>query len=287
MALSLVVQSSYVIADDTGMEDQIPPASQAPVVVELFTAKTCVFCPQADKHLETISQTHSNVIALSCKVDFYDHSPSDMPHFCSERQKEYAMQITRGETYTPQVFLNGKDTAQVLSISEMDTAIKGYSGEGISTLRISRNRDRKTYSVNMNGEDMSQGNLNGQILYYRTIEEDQPKAGKTVKRKYKNAVIAVQGLAVKNSGENVSSDEFTFVTGDAYGDIGSDYDGFALLISDKDTREIVMAGQYDYTTPFSTIMPASGADVDEEGMAEEDIPTALEASDTAMPDQAE
>jgi hypothetical protein len=80
-----------------------------PVVVELFTSQGCNSCPQADAYFAKLSQ-RSEVVALSLPVTYWDMlgwKDTLATDANTRRQKAYAMAMSHGGVYTPQVIVDG------------------------------------------------------------------------------------------------------------------------------------------------------------------------------------
>jgi hypothetical protein len=85
--------------------------ANAPVVLELFTSQSCSSCPPADKILGELTDTHDNVIALSCNVTYWNHlhwKDTLSKNFCTARQRGYVQALKSRGPYTPQIIINGK-----------------------------------------------------------------------------------------------------------------------------------------------------------------------------------
>lgn len=83
------------------------PVDESPVVVELFTAQNCGFCPPANAYLSKLAQ-RDDVIALSFIVDYWN-SPeySHLPNH-QNRQRAYGHLIGKDRVYTPEMVIGGE-----------------------------------------------------------------------------------------------------------------------------------------------------------------------------------
>ncbi|MBC9248215.1 DUF1223 domain-containing protein [Paracoccus sp. 11-3] len=95
------------------MEEYGLTVPSLPVVVELFTSQGCSSCPPADAMLAALAND-PNVLPLSFHVDYWDYlgwaDSFARPEF-TERQELYARAAGERSLYTPQLIVDGQDTA--------------------------------------------------------------------------------------------------------------------------------------------------------------------------------
>ena len=86
-----------------------PPATQRPVVVELFTSQGCSSCPPADALLGKLAN-QPNVIALAFHVDYWDSigwSDRFAVPEAVKRQRQYVEVLGLSSAFTPQAVIDG------------------------------------------------------------------------------------------------------------------------------------------------------------------------------------
>ena len=92
-----------------------------PVVVELFTSQGCSSCPPADAMLGRLSDV-SDILPLSFHVDYWDYlgwaDSFARPEFTA-RQERYAQAAGERSVYTPQIIVDGQDTAVSLGPAQL------------------------------------------------------------------------------------------------------------------------------------------------------------------------
>jgi hypothetical protein len=110
---ALVVPALLVSATGHGQQGK---ASQAPVLVELFTSQGCSSCPPADRLLSTLrsdSKLGGRVIPLAFHVDYWNYIGWQDPFSSAQwtgRQQRYAKALGNGSrVYTPQLVVNGRE----------------------------------------------------------------------------------------------------------------------------------------------------------------------------------
>lgn len=82
-----------------------------PVIVELFTSQGCSSCPPADRLLDKLAASGTDLAPLAFHVDYWDElgwpDPFASPAW-SERQRQYATALGEGRVYTPELVVGGK-----------------------------------------------------------------------------------------------------------------------------------------------------------------------------------
>jgi hypothetical protein len=102
----------FISAQTTGA---LEPARTSFAVVELFTSEGCSSCPPADQVLAELAddakKTGRRIFPLAFHVDYWNYlgwkDPYSLPA-SSERQEQYGAALRVGQSYTPQMIVNGK-----------------------------------------------------------------------------------------------------------------------------------------------------------------------------------
>lgn len=91
-------------------EEEAPPITQAPAVIELFSATTCPYCPQAQKNFDALTAKYPELIPMVCYIDqtkMYE-DPVERP-MCGPRLLAYSGRVSNGKDGTPVFLVNGKE----------------------------------------------------------------------------------------------------------------------------------------------------------------------------------
>lgn len=113
--------NSFAATDMSPPMDSYALADAMPVVVELFTSQGCSSCPAADSMLSALSD-QPDVLPLSFHVDYWDYlgwaDSFARPEFTA-RQERYARAAGERSVYTPQMIVDGIDTAVTLGPAQL------------------------------------------------------------------------------------------------------------------------------------------------------------------------
>ncbi|SNT74308.1 DUF1223 domain-containing protein [Paracoccus seriniphilus] len=104
------------------------PIAALPVVVELFTSQGCSSCPPADAMIARLSERR-DILPLSFHVDYWDYlgwtDSFARPEF-TDRQEGYARASGERALYTPQLIIDGRDTAVAPGPAQLMSLIEGH-----------------------------------------------------------------------------------------------------------------------------------------------------------------
>jgi hypothetical protein len=112
-----------------------------PTVVELFQSQGCSSCPPANANLTAIAGRR-DILALNFAVTYWDQlgwkDGFARPEYAA-RQWSYAKAAGRGQVYTPQIIVNGRQAIVGARRPQLDQAIiAGDRGTTGPTIRVQR-----------------------------------------------------------------------------------------------------------------------------------------------------
>lgn len=169
-----------------------------PVVVELFTSQGCSSCPPADAMLAGLLD-EPDILPLSFHVDYWDYlgwaDSFARPEFTA-RQEGYAQAAGERSVYTPQIIVDGQDTAVALGPAQL-MGLVDASRVSPAMVSIQRETTGRGEAI----EVMPLSDLGGEveILLIRYAPERQVRMtagenrGKVVT--YTNVVLSLERLA--------------------------------------------------------------------------------------------
>ncbi|WP_405404774.1 DUF1223 domain-containing protein [Paracoccus sp. Ld10] len=173
------------------------PSANRPVVVELFTSQGCSSCPPADAML-TMLAGQNDVLALSYHVDYWDYlgwaDSFARPEF-TERQTAYAHAVGERSVYTPQIIVDGQDTAVAPGPAQLMGLIDAHR---FAPAQVTIQRDRTDIGETIELQPLSDlgGKIDVLLIRYAPERPVDMTAGenrgKTVV--YTNVVLAMQHL---------------------------------------------------------------------------------------------
>lgn len=109
-----------------------PAATQAPVVVELFTSQGCSSCPPADAYLDELAK-QPGIVALGFHVDYWDYIGWKDPFASAqstERQRRYTETLGNRYLYTPEMVIDGRQDATGSDRATVGTLIAAQAKAG-------------------------------------------------------------------------------------------------------------------------------------------------------------
>lgn len=169
-----------------------------PVVVELFTSQGCSSCPPADAMLAGLLD-EPDILPLSFHVDYWDYlgwaDSFARPEF-TERQERYAMAAGERSVYTPQVIVDGQDTAVTLGPAQLMGLIDA-NRLSPATISIRRDTTPKGEMIELMPLSDLGGRVDILLVRYAPERRVQMTAGENRGKvvTYTNVVLSLDRLA--------------------------------------------------------------------------------------------
>lgn len=110
----------------------------APVLIELYTAETCPYCPPADELLASLTNL-PGIIGIACHVDYMGEGRLGLTRpFCRQRQQAYIAQKTASRVYTPMMIVNGRYEAIGYKGPDVSAALVKARGDLVGRIEIAK-----------------------------------------------------------------------------------------------------------------------------------------------------
>lgn len=173
-------------------------AQQMPVVVELFTSQGCSSCPPADSMVARLSND-PGVLTLSYHVDYWDYlgwaDSFAKPEFTA-RQEAYARAAGERALYTPQLIVDGQDTAVSPGPSQL-MALIDASRIAPALLTVQRETTAEGEAIELMPLSEIGGAVEILLVRYAPMRKVEVMAGENRGRTvtYANVVLALDELA--------------------------------------------------------------------------------------------
>lgn len=118
------------------------PSNGPLTVVELFQSQGCSSCPPANANVNALAESRNDVLALSYGVTYWDKlgwkDTFAKPEYTA-RQWAYARARARGNVWTPQVYVNGRDDVVGANPAQLTAAV-ARAKPLAATLRVAQGR---------------------------------------------------------------------------------------------------------------------------------------------------
>jgi hypothetical protein len=220
------------------------PAAQAqnplssPVLIELYTAENCPYCPPADELLARLSGI-PGIVAVACHVDYFGEGRLQLPRpFCRDRQQYYVGRQLARRIYTPMMILNGRYEAIGYQGDKVSAALMKARGDGIAPITVQKGEglmfNISLPAIQTNGAEVS--------LWMMMV--DKPHTGLALPSRnngqpitYVNAAGLYQTLGKWDGSAQVKSQALM---------IGGIRKGIVIAAQDDATGEILAVGKYDF-----------------------------------------
>ncbi|MBB4200499.1 hypothetical protein CCR94_02610 [Rhodoblastus sphagnicola] len=117
-------------------------AAGRPIIVELFTSQGCSSCPPANANLIEISR-RPDVLALSFAVTYWDRlgwkDIFGKPEFTA-RQYDYEPALGESGPFTPQIVVEGRNSAVGANLQEVEALIAAQQAEAGPLVHLGKER---------------------------------------------------------------------------------------------------------------------------------------------------
>lgn len=175
----------------------LPGIGGLSVVVELFTAQGCGNCPPVDAMVATLDE-RGDVLPLSFHVDYWDYlgwADSFADADFTARQKHYAWAAGERAVYTPQIIVDGQDTALSLRPAELMALVDDRRARpALIAGEVAADAQRPTVTLTPLSD--IGGPLTVTLVHYLPWREVRPEAGENSGRTvgYRNVVAGMDRL---------------------------------------------------------------------------------------------
>ena len=178
-------------------------------VLELYTSEGCSSCPPADRWLEklvTTPQADLDVLALAFHVDYWNYLGWE-DRFSSaaytKRQRVLGANNRQRTIYTPEFFVNGKETRGAKTILEHIQAVNRESAPLELEMTVRRDQSHLVVELNSPAERETIGQVHHRYLVYENDLSTDVRRGENAGRKLRHQQVVrymspAQGLQVEN-----------------------------------------------------------------------------------------
>ena len=215
------------------------PGGNGPIVLELFTARSCIFCPQADRLFADLV-TQPNVIGIACHVDYFATQDPMARRFCIDRQNWYMNRLRAGPSYTPQMVVNGARDVIGYRRDQVMQTVQAVSATGLKDVAIEPQADATdNYLVRLDPALVDLG-LDTLELVVMTFQNDTSRklhfgAEKGTSVTYARAADGISTLPL----EKGQSGTYRLTI-----PLSDKQRGLTVFVQKKDSGEMVAAGEY-------------------------------------------
>lgn len=212
-------------------------ADEAPVLIELFSTQACLFCPQAERLFADLV-TQSNIIGLSCHVDYFDVKLGNFSHdFCTARQKNYAEYLKSGPQYTPQMVVDGRVDVIGYKMDAIKEAMARVTGEAPVLFDIETSEDGAAFAAILPDIGARDDVLDLWLAIYDMPHEITVAEGRNRGKKmtFYNIVSDLRNIG---AWDGVSRPQII------HADLANAQRGLVLLAQDRKTGAVLALGRY-------------------------------------------
>lgn len=115
-----------------------PSPAFSPVLIELYTAENCPYCPPADALMAQLTEM-PGVTGIACHVDYMGEGKLNLTRpFCRLRQQAYIDANIASRTYTPMMIINGRYEVIGYKGAEVSAALLKARGDIVERIAIQK-----------------------------------------------------------------------------------------------------------------------------------------------------
>ena len=157
-------------------------------VLELYTSEGCSSCPPADRWLEklvTTPQADLDVLALAFHVDYWNYLGWEdrFSHAAyTKRQRVLGANNQQRTIYTPEFFVNGKETRGAAKILDHIQKVNRESAPVELELTVSRDKNHLVVELRSPAERNTVGQVHHRYLVYENNLSTDVKRGENAGR---------------------------------------------------------------------------------------------------------
>ena len=161
----------------------VDSSARQTAVVELYTSEGCSSCPPADKWLSKLTETPKqdlDVLALSFHVDYWNYLGwkdrfSDAAY--TKRQRELGANNRQRTIYTPEFFVNGKESRGASQILDNIQQVNQQTPKVDLRMTVSREADELVVALETPTRRDTIGQVHHRYLVYENNLSTEVKRG--------------------------------------------------------------------------------------------------------------
>ena len=209
MMRTLLLASLLALPAFAGEPISVNSNQHQTAVLELYTSEGCSSCPPADRWLEklvTTPQADLDVLALAFHVDYWNYLGWE-DRFSSaaytRRQRVLGANNRQRTIYTPEFFVNGKETRGAAKILEHIQKVNRETAPLKLAMTVRRERDHLVVELRSPAERATIGQVHHRYLVYENNLSSDVRRGENAGRKLRHQQVVrymseARGLQVDN-----------------------------------------------------------------------------------------
>jgi len=248
-AYALLVLSLSATAVDAEQSIMVSSHPQQTAVVELYTSEGCSSCPPADRWFAAMSQLSNDAVSilpLAFHVDYWDYlgwkDRFGSPRF-SQRQRQLGANNRQTTIYTPEFFVNGRESRGTAIV--MEDIQRSNGTKAAISLQLEIRKLYKSLEVVLQADKVK---LRGESLKYRifvyesALSSDISRGENAGKQLFHENVVRFMSTGKPLRENNLSAINISQ-------DWQIDNAGIAAVVTSRDDKHYIQAVH----TPLKTI----------------------------------